>query len=204
MTDPENYSKEKLTIDIAWANVFGILILIPIIILYGIPYFLVWGNNMNFAGIKEILKDSPHLVGVGSFSVFAVLITGIVIHELIHGLVWASYAKDGFKSIRFGVLWKMVTPYCHCKEPLKVREYIIGGIMPAIVLGLFPAVIAIVIGNVWLLFFGIIFTMAACGDFLVIHLLSKENWNDLVLDHPSEAGCYIFRKEKEHTQLQEK
>jgi hypothetical protein len=204
MDDPENYTKKKIIIDLAWANVLGVLMLIPIIIVYGVPYFLVWGYNMNFMGIREFLKDSPSMVGVGALLVLAVLISGIVLHELIHGLVWANYAKEGFKSIRFGVLWKMVTPYCHCKEPLKVKEYIIGAIMPSIVLGLLPALVAIITGNVWLLLFGMIFTMASCGDFLIVLLLRKENMNDLVLDHPSEAGCYIFRKEKEHNKTLKK
>jgi hypothetical protein len=53
------------------------------------------------------------------------------------------------------------------------------------------------IGNIGLLIFGILFTMAAGGDFLVINLIRKENMNDLVQDHPSEAGCYIYRKTEE-------
>jgi hypothetical protein len=36
--------------------------------------------------------------------------------------------------------------------------------------------------------------MAALGDFLIINLLRKENKSDLVQDHPSEAGCYLYRK----------
>ncbi len=39
--------------------------------------------------------------------------------------------------------------------------------------------------------FGIFFTMAAVGDFLVINLVRKEKMNDLVLDHPSKMGCFI-------------
>ncbi|MGQ0828185.1 MAG: DUF3267 domain-containing protein [Bacteroidota bacterium] len=119
---------------------------------------------------------------------------GIVLHELIHGIVWSRFTKDGFRSIKFGVLWKMLTPYCHCKEPLKVSQYITGVIMPAIILGVVPAIISIVIGNIGLLVFGIFFTMVAVGDFLIINLLRKENKDSLVLDHPSEAGFFIYRK----------
>jgi len=90
----------------------------------------------------------------------------------------------------------MLTPYCHSKEPLKVRHYIFGAITPAIFLGIIPAVIAILTENIGLLIFGIIFTMAASGDFLVINLLRKENRDSLVQDHPSEVGFYIYRKIK--------
>ena len=89
----------------------------------------------------------------------------------------------------------MLTPYCHCKEPLMVKHYILGAIMPAFVLGIIPAIIAIIIGNFGLLLFGSFFTLAAIGDFMVIYILRNEKKDDFVLDHPSEAGCYIFRKE---------
>jgi hypothetical protein len=85
----------------------------------------------------------------------------------------------------------MLTPYCHCKEPLKVKYYILGAITPAIILGFIPSILAILIGNIGLLIFGILFTMAA------INLIRKENMNELVQDHPSEAGCYSYRKTEE-------
>jgi hypothetical protein len=69
-----------------------------------------------------------------------------------------------------------------------------GAIAPAIILGVLPGIIAIPIKSFGMLLFGIFFTVAACGDFLIIQLLWKENWEDLVQDHPSEAGCYIYRK----------
>jgi hypothetical protein len=66
--------------------------------------------------------------------------------------------------------------------------------MPAIILGIIPSLAAIILGNPGLLVFGMFFTLAAGGDFLIINLLRNESKDDLVLDHPSEAGCYIYRK----------
>jgi hypothetical protein len=71
-----------------------------------------------------------------------------------------------------------------------------GAIAPAIILGFIPSVVAIIIGNFGLLIFGLVFTVVAAGDFLIINLLRKENKDDFVEDHPSEAGCYIYRKIK--------
>jgi hypothetical protein len=180
MQELENYKKEKLTIDLVWANIFGVLLLIPIVLIFGIPYYF--------------LCLVPQDIAYGELYILGILILGIIVHELIHGITWAQFAKSGFKSIRFGILWKMLTPYCHCKEPLKVRQYIIGAITPAIILGLIPSLLAIIIGHLGLLIFGMLFTMAAGGDFLIINLIRKENIDDLVQDHPSEAGCYIYRK----------
>ncbi|GHT74729.1 hypothetical protein AGMMS50262_08320 [Bacteroidia bacterium] len=191
----EDYRQERLTIDIVWANIFGVLILIPIAFIFGLPYYLIWKDTFSLDAFDEFV--SKHIGFSFPLIAFAVLVLGIIAHELIHGIFWAQYAKNGFKSIKFGILLKMLTPYCHCKEALKVKHYIIGAVMPAIILGIIPSIIAICIGNIGLLAFGIIFTMAAAGDFLIINLLRKENKEDWVQDHPSEAGCYIYRKNNE-------
>ncbi len=194
------YTKEKLTIDIVRANIYGIAIMFPIALIYGIPYFVLWKGQFTLDYIRSVL-DNPHplTVFMGFLLLVGIMIGGIVLHELIHGITWSLFASKGFKSIRFGVIWKMLTPYCHCKEPLKVRHYILGAIMPAIILGIVPAVIAIFTGSPGLLLFALLFSMAAIGDFMIINLLRKENMDDLVEDHPSEAGCFIYRKNPDTT-----
>lgn len=192
MENLNDYKQEQLTIDLVKANLFSLVILIPTILLFGLPYYLTWHNEMDIANLKGFFEKN----GIGNvFYVSFVVILGIVIHELIHGLTWSLFAKNGFKSMKFGVLWKMLTPYCHCKEPLKVKHYIWGAIAPAIILGFIPAIISIFIGNMGLLIFGMFFTFAATGDFMIINLLKTENGDDFVQDHPSEAGCFIYRKE---------
>ncbi len=188
MKEQDDLSEEKLTIDLAQANVISLLILIPIIILFGLPYYLIWGDGFDIISISNIL--------LGGVSVFVFIILGVVFHELIHGIVWSFFAKKGFGSIKFGVIWKMLTPYCHCKEPLKIKHYIMGAIAPAIILGIAPSLYAILKGDLGLLMFGMFFTMAAAGDFLIINLIRKENSSTFVQDHPSEAGCYVYRNSK--------
>ena len=79
------------------------------------------------------------LGGFGDWSItFILVIVGIVVHELIHGLTWACYAKRGWKSISFGVMWKLLTPYCHCDEPMHISGYMMGAMMPCIILGCHP------------------------------------------------------------------
>lgn len=90
----------------------------------------------------------------------------------------------------------MLTPYCHCREALKVKHYIFGALLPAILLGILPATLAILTGYLPLLLAGIFFSMAAGGDVMIVRLLRHEQKDDLVLDHPSEAGCEIYRKIK--------
>lgn len=201
MEEKIGYTKELLSINLVKANLYAIFSFLPISIFYILPFFLIQRENISRESIKHSiasLKDSfnPLLV-FGTIVVVSII--GTIVHELIHGITWAQFTKKGFKSIRFGIIWKYLTPYCHCKEPLLVKHYIFGGITPAILLGLLPGIVAIISGNVPLLLFAIFFTMAAMGDFMIIFLLRKENKNSYVQDHPSEGGCYIYRKDKNIT-----
>ncbi len=173
----------KVAIDLVKANVFAVVILVVAAVVLLVPFFYIWGD-----------KDISEMVGDGmQFIVFFVtMLIGIVVHELIHGLTWACYAPHGWKSISFGILWKMLTPYCHCDEPMSIRGYKMGAMMPCIILGIIPSVVALCIGDLVLLLWGIFFISAAAGDIWMMWLLTKEDPNAKVLDHPTEAGFYIF------------
>lgn len=193
----EGYIMEKKTIDLGKANGYALLSIIPISIVNIVPYYLVWGKLVSI----DALKGIHPLVVIGYCLLYiAVMVIGVVAHELIHGATWAIFAKRGFRSMKFGILKEYHTPYCHCKEPLKVRAYSIGAIMPAVILGFIPSIIAISIGSFGLLLFAIYFTMAAMGDFMIIYLIYKEDKDTWVQDHPSEAGYYLLKEQKKDSQ----
>lgn len=183
----DDYEKEQKVINIVWANVFGVIIMIPLFFIYCLPYYLLWG----FGGIETFDLGDLKFRGL---LFLLILLVGVFVHELIHGITWAFFTEKGLKSIKIGVFVKMLTPYCHCKEPLKIKNYVLGALMPMIILGVIPALLAIILGLKSLLLFGFVFTVAACGDILIVWSLRKENKNDYVFDHPSEAGCYVYRK----------
>lgn len=189
----ENYTEKKLTIDLKTANTYSLKILLYSCVVFLIPYIFLWQYQFSFehftATFKRLIEKYTFLSG---FIPLFFMVLGIVLHELIHGLTFLPFCKDGFKSIKFGFLKQYLTPYCHCKEPLKLKYYRIGVLMPAIILGFLPSVWAIAIGNFYLLCFGIFFTMGAAGDFMILMILKNENPENLVLDHPSEAGCFVY------------
>ena len=59
-------------------------------------------------------------------------------------------------------------------------------------LGIMPVVVAYCISNASLLIFGALFIAAALGDILIVWTIRKENVDSMVIDHPSEPGCYII------------
>lgn len=185
--DFSHYHKELQIIDLVKANFRALLYFAFFTALFATPYLLIWGFNS-----KDLIPvDSPLLTISGP--VIGILF-GIVLHELVHGIFFAHYAKQGFRSVKFGILWKMLTPYAHCKEPLQVKHYIKALLAPLILIGILPAIAGIALGNAPLLLFGIVLSGSAAGDLMIYNRIRKENPEDYVQDHPSEAGYWIYRK----------
>lgn len=121
----------------------------------------------------------------------ALVFIGIAAHELIHGLTWMGFGKKAFSTVKFGFQWKTLTPYAHLKEPVEVNVYRIGGFMPGFLLGIVPFLLSLMLGNNYVLWFSVIHTAAASGDWLILWLLRNLKSGTLVEDHPSRAGCYV-------------
>lgn len=125
----DGYEKVLKTIDIVKANRKGLLIMIPVFLIYFIPFYFLWKDSIS---LKEIFKPESWM----SFLKWVLIFSGgVIAHELVHGITWALFAKNGFRSIRFGVMWRMATPYCHCKEPMQIKQYLSGAITPFIFVG---------------------------------------------------------------------
>jgi len=75
-----------------------------------------------------------------------------------------------------------------------VQLYRIALIMPGIILGILPSVYGIITSNSLILFWGLVFILAAGGDLLVLWLIRKVSIDEYVLDHPKKAGCYVMKR----------
>ena len=183
----DGYTVKELTIGIVKANVYAILMVLPLCLFTVIPFILVNRGKLYFEG-------NPLITSVLFVITLVVL---VVVHELIHGLTWSIFAQDHFKSIEFGFMKEYATPYCTCTVPLKKGAYIAGALMPLIILGIMPAVIAIFTGSFFLLAIGFVMIMAAGGDIMIVLKLLgyKSGAADvLIYDHPTQAGSVIFER----------
>lgn len=166
-------------------NIYGVVIgLIPVIIM-SIIYIKIWGLNHFQSGLKLFFLNQQ-----GYF--FLTMLTGIIIHEFIHGISWRLIGSQTSKTIQYGIQWKTLTPYAHCQKPIEIKAYCWGIAMPGLILGILPAFVGIGLGNGWLFNFGLIFTIAAGGDILILLLLKNVRSGTLVKDHPTRIGCYIY------------
>ena len=181
----QGYRRVELTVSIVKANVFAVVLLIPLAIL-GIGLFFL----KNRAFTLDFRPTTPLLLLVLLFAL-------IVIHELIHGLSWALFAEHHWKDIEFGFMVQYLTPYCTCGVPLGKREYIFGALMPLFILGILPMIAGILVGSLAVLLVGILMADAAAGDILIVWKILRyqsEARSLVYIDHPTQAGGVIFEK----------
>jgi hypothetical protein len=193
------YKIDKIYFNMLWMNIFAILVLIISTVLFGGPFYLIWHEKININRKINIDIQGGIILALQNISfVFIVAVIGIILHELIHGFFYAIFAKNKFRSIKFGIKLKYGVAYCVCIELMKIKHFIIGTIMPTIILGFIPSIFSFFIGNLSLLVFSILFIMAGSGDFLIILCLLKENKENYVLDTLGEINCItIYRKIKQ-------
>ena len=184
--EQQGYVREDATISILKANIMVFATSIPICILLGVLFALVNADG----GSGNLSSKAMKAVFILGF------LLSILVHEGLHGLGWVGSCKNGWKSIRFGMMWKSLTPYCNCKEVLSVGRYYIGLLTPVTVLGLLPSLAAVVTGNVMVLALGLINILLAGGDLAIGLVIRKYIGKDARLfDHPSECGCLAFLKQ---------
>ena len=174
----EGYEPQKKTISMLTANLLSIALLVVVGGLLGFAYYAIYGN-FSYSVTDSLL-----------FILFLVL--GIVVHELIHGITWMLLTHKGFSHLSFGFLPGGV--YCHIDVPMPKRHYVIGALMPLLLEGIIPTLVAFCIGSTFWLLMGIVFIVSAIGDIMIVWSIRKEPSDVLVYDHPSEAGCYVYHK----------
>lgn len=192
------HERQQQEISLSMEQVYRItLILLPVIFAaYMLPYLLFYfssfmGKMTHF--FRSVFAHGgfivfrPYLVK-GSISIMV----GILLHEMLHGLGWVFFTRKKFRSLRFGFMVREMAPYAHCVEPLPVYGYRIGILLPAIMLGLLPALIGIITGSFSWLCYGMLFTWAASGDLIMYWHIRKLNPRTVVMDHPEKLGCIIL------------
>lgn len=187
--EQEGYHARTITISVAKANELALTLTVPPVIALLVVFFLLHPLNLDDLSIGTMFGMTA--------AVFVAFFVLIFAHEGIHGLVWGICAPDHFKSISFGVIWAMLTPYCTCSQPLSRAAYFVGVLAPTIVLGVVPCIIALFTGSYFLMAIGCLMIIGGGGDIAVIRQLIKAHMSGphaLCLDHPYECGSVVFEK----------
>lgn len=187
----EGYQKHELTISMVRAQIVVLIAAIPVFILLFFLYRWVNPGSQSTAALSVRMEIFQSII----FLIALLVLT--VVHELIHGFVWGLFTEHHYNDIEFGIIWKYGAAYCTCKLPLKKSQYILGGIMPLIVLGIIPCIAGIAMGSVLVTFLGGLMTLGAGGDVMILLQLIrfKTDAEDVVIyDHPTQGGSVVFTK----------
>ncbi len=169
------------------ANVLGIIAPLPFI-LAAVVAFIIVHPDFTFPVFRH-----GAIPAAGIMLYAASMLAGIVLHEVIHAVAWVLAGRKSLRSVKFGINWATLSPYAHLKEPLSARAYRIGCVMPAVVLGVLPAIGGIVIGNIFMEAYGLLFILAAGGDLTILWIIRSIERERTVMDHPTRVGCYISK-----------
>ena len=183
-TDAAPLQHEDRSVSMGKANVWALLALGPIVVLVTVVFVRMHG----WGPIVQAGQSAPALL-------LLALVAGILLHEILHALAWKVAGGLPWSDVRLGFQWKTLTPYAHARVPMPARVYRIGAATPGVVLGLGPALASLATGDGFLLLFGLLFTIAAGGDALILWLLRGVPPARLVQDHPTRAGCLVLRDE---------
>ena len=173
----EGYATELRTIGMLKANVVALVVLGLFCLLGVAGMYAIWGSF----SMGNPWNGMLFIVGFW---------VGIAVHELIHGFTWMWATRSGFSHLRFGLLQGGL--YCHIDVPRSKRKYVVGALMPLLLLGVVPFLLSFATNSLWLMLFGAIFIGCAMGDVLIVWAIRKEPPDTLVYDHPSEPGCIVY------------
>lgn len=185
----EGYEETQCTVDILKANLLAVVVMIPFVLLIAIPYLMLHG-------VGKITSLSSYLLSLALF--IFIIMAEFALHEGIHGLTWGLLNKEGFSAIEFGFIREYATPYCYCGTTLGKGQYIIGSVMPTLVLGFLQGLLAILTGNFLILALAVVMMFGGGGDFLITgKLLAYRQKKQILLvqDHPTELGFVAFEKD---------
>lgn len=173
---------EERTLTIQQANLYGFLTIPLVLLITLVPYTLLWGGAQSLTIFSSLVFPLYRFIPI--------LIISIFLHELLHGIGWGLIGGTGWENISFGI--KQFTPYCHCEVPLSARAYRFGTLLPGLVLGFIPAVIALLLESPFLMGYSALMLMSAGGDLIIIWLLRDLAYSRRVEDHPSAVGCRVY------------
>lgn len=160
--------------DIQKPLLIGTVIIMAVML---IPYWFLWGiGEFNFLFLIKL---------------FFGYILFIILHELLHMVGYLLFGKAKFSEVKLGVLWKQLTPYAHCKIPLRIYAYRISVLLP-VVLVIFPLIYAFLVGNDYWFVIGTLMTIGSLGDFIILWLLRNFTTDVYVQDHSSKIGCVVY------------
>lgn len=176
----DGYKEKNVTVSAGKAMIFGLLSALPFVIILGLIY-------------RFFLLERAYLSEINGTAFYvkfaAIMVISTVIHELLHGVGWALSSGQGWSVVRFNM--NALMPSCACKVALNKKSYLIGVLLPLIVLGTGSIIFLFVYpGTISMLTMMVNFVSAGADLMIAFNVLKEKNV--LIADHPTAAGYIAF------------
>lgn len=190
--EAQGYACTEKTFGAVYANVMAIVVMLPYAAVMVAAFILFNGLKNSFH-----LSETLWLFELELLLLMVGMVACLFVHELIHGICFAAFAKDGWKSVAFGFNRAALAPYCTTSEPLTKRQYLVALVMPTVFLGFLLGAAGIATGNGFVFLLSVIMLFGGGGDFLMIYSLLKiktDGRDILFFDHPTAIGSCRFER----------
>lgn len=157
------------------------LLVVPLLI-----YFVMWGVG---GFLSALFSAQGVVMGITGF--FALVIA----HEAVHAAGWIIFGGVAPADIRFGIDRASLSPYAHARTAMPATGYRIGAALPLVITGIVPWLAALLLGSPVLVVLGALLISSAIGDLYVLWIIREIPGSARVLDHPTQAGCYVLLDE---------
>jgi len=167
---------------VRWAYACAAALTVPTVLIPLAAAVRVWGPSVAF---------SPLLRAERAVLLVAICLAGSWLHEALHALGWCFAAGISDDAVRIGWSAGALAPCAVLDMPVPARAYRFGVALPGLLLGATPLLLGLARGSPWMLWCGILLSVAALGDALVLLRLRGVPAGCLVRDHPSRPGCTL-------------
>lgn len=167
-----------------YVNLFAALLLLVVSLIAALSYTRIWNTSLS-----SILFDAWDF----GWLAFGLIIAGVIVHELLHGVGFICFGAGRWTDLRFGFKWRCMAAYATCSNVMPMSAYRGSCALPGLVLGVLPGVIGLTAGNVDWLAYGCLFIGAAGGDAAILWHSRHIPPATLVRDAHVTSGCEIVR-----------
>jgi hypothetical protein len=175
------------TVSFEHANVAGLaLFLVAVVVVIG-AFVAIWGLPSHDA-VRELLRNSWLL----ALAPVPVIVVSTAVHEGLHALGFRLFGGVPWRSIRFGIHWRLLTPYAGTAAPMPARGYRWAAALPGLALGLAPTVAGLAMGSGWLTSYGAFMLGAAGGDAIALWAMRHVPPGARVRDAVGRVGCEVL------------
>lgn len=154
-----------------------------------IPFQLRWG-----LAPPRLPAGRPVAALLG---VLALLLAGLLLHEAVHVAGYYLFGRAPRGSVRLGPGGAGFALRARCERPVSARAFRGVLVLPALLLGLLPGVVAVVAGSWLLVIWAVWMLVVAASDLVALWAMRDLTAATPVRAHTLRPGCEVLASEHE-------